>query len=159
MGINVKEISLTAAPMKWTEPAKRVMRLAHQEALQLNPYYVGTEHLLLGLVREGGMASDMLQHAGVDLATLNRAVQKIVEPWPDVAGEGKLPLAPRTKKVIEYAVEHARQLDRDAIEADDLFIGLLSIPEGVASQVLINLGFNLEELRRQVLGKAAKPRP
>jgi ATP-dependent Clp protease ATP-binding subunit ClpC len=136
----------------FTDRARRVMQLANEEARQLNHEYVGTEHVLLGLVREqGGMAADLLMSLDIDLTTIRREIEKIVYSGPGPVTASRLPLTPRTKKAAEYAMEEARTLGQNYVGTEHLLLGLFRENEGVAAQVLLNLGLSLKEMRRKVL--------
>src|SRR6516225_5408223 len=94
---------------RFTDRARKVMQLANQEAQRFNHEYIGTEHLLLGLVKEGsGVAGIALKNLGIDLEKVRSEVEKIVQKGPDAVLVGKLPMTPRAKKVIEYSIEEAR---------------------------------------------------
>ncbi|HOP76985.1 MAG: ATP-dependent Clp protease ATP-binding subunit [Thermogutta sp.] len=128
------------------------MQLANQEAQRFNHEYVGTEHILLGLIKEGsGVAANVLRNLDVDLKKIRLEVEKLVQTGPDMVTMGRLPLTPRARKVIEYATEEARNLNHNYIGTEHLLLGLLREQEGVAAQVLMNLGLKLEEVREEVL--------
>src|SRR6201985_464906 len=137
---------------RFTDRARKVMQLANQEAQRFNHEYVGTEHVLLGLIKEGsGVAANVLKNLDVDLRKIRTEVEKIVQAGPDMVTMGKLPQTPRAKKVIEYAIEEARNLNHNYVGTEHLLLGLLREQEGVAAQVLMNLGLKLEEVREEVL--------
>src|SRR6202041_4004985 len=137
---------------RFTDRARKVMQLANQEAQRFNHEYVGTEHVLLGLVKEGsGVAANVLKNLDVDLRKIRVEVEKIVQAGPDMVTMGKLPQTPRAKKVIEYAIEEARNLNHNYVGTEHLLLGLLREQEGVAAQVLMNLNLKLEEVREEVL--------
>ncbi len=137
---------------RFTDRARKVMQLANQEAQRFNHEYIGTEHILLGLVKEGsGVAANVLKNLDVDLRKIRIEVEKIVQTGPDMVTMGKLPQTPRAKKVIEYAMEEARNLNHNYVGTEHLLLGLLREQEGVAAQVLMNLGLKLEEVREEVL--------
>src|SRR5438132_1176745 len=137
---------------RFTDRARKVMQLANQEAQRFNHEYVGTEHVLLGLVKEGsGVAANVLKNLDVDLRKIRVEVEKIVQSGPDMVTMGKLPQTPRAKKVIEYAIEEARNLNHNYVGTEHLLLGLLREQEGVAAQVLMNLGLKLEDVREEVL--------
>src|SRR5881296_466506 len=137
---------------RFTDRARKVMQLANQEAQRLNHEYIGTEHILLGLVKEGsGVAANVLKNLDVDLRKIRLEVEKIVQAGPDMVTMGKLPQTPRAKKVIEYAIEEARQLNHNYVGTEHLLLGLLREHDGVAAQVLMNLGLRLEDVREEVL--------
>ncbi len=137
---------------RFTDRARKVMQLANQEAQRFNHEYIGTEHVLLGLVKEGsGVAANVLKNLDVDLRRIRAEVEKIVQSGPDMVTMGKLPQTPRAKKVIEYAMEEARNLNHNYVGTEHLLLGLLRESEGVAAQVLMNLGLKLEDVREEVL--------
>ena len=135
-----------------TDRARKVMALANQEAQRFNHEYIGTEHILLGLVKEGsGVGANVLKNLDIDLRKVRLEVEKLVKSGPDMVTMGKLPQTPRAKKVIEYAIEEARNLNHNYVGTEHLLLGLLREHEGVAAQVLMNLGLKLEEVREEVL--------
>ena len=137
---------------RFTDRARKVMQLANQEAQRFNHEYIGTEHILLGLVKEGsGVAANVLKNLDVDLKKIRMEVEKIVQSGPDMVTIGRLPHTPRAKKVIEYCNEEARNLNHNYVGTEHLLLGLLREQEGVAAQVLMNLGLKLEEVREEVL--------
>ncbi len=137
---------------RFTDRARKVMALANQEAQRLNHEYIGTEHILLGLVKEGsGVGATVLKQLDVDLRKVRMEVEKLVKSGPDMVTMGKLPQTPRAKKVIEYAIEEARNLGHNYVGTEHLLLGLLREQDGVAAQVLVNLGLKLEEVREEVL--------
>jgi ATP-dependent Clp protease ATP-binding subunit ClpC len=137
---------------RFTDRARKVMQLANQEAQRLNHEYIGTEHILLGLVKEGsGVAANVLKNLDIDLRKIRLEIEKIVQSGPDMVTMGKLPQTPRAKKVIEYSIEEARNLNHNYVGTEHLLLGLLREQEGVAAQVLMNLGLKLEDVREEVL--------
>src|SRR6202050_5425518 len=137
---------------RFTDRARKVMQLANQEAQRFNHEYIGTEHILLGLVKEGsGVAANVLKNLDIDLRKIRLEVEKIVQSGPDMVTMGKLPQTPRAKKVIEYSIEEARNLNHNYVGTEHLLLGLLREQEGVAAQVLMNLKLKLEEVREEVL--------
>src|SRR6476661_3650195 len=137
---------------RFTDRARKVMQLANQEAQRFNHEYIGTEHILLGLVKEGsGVAANVLKNLDVDLRKIRLEVEKLVQSGPDMVTMGKLPQTPRAKKVIEYSMEEARNLNHNYVGTEHILLGLLREQEGVAAQVLMNLGLKLEEVREEVL--------
>jgi len=137
---------------RFTDRARKVMALANQEAQRFNHEYIGTEHILLGLVKEGsGVGANVLKNLDVDLRKVRLEVEKLVKPGPEMVTMGKLPQTPRAKKVIEYAIEEARNLNHNYVGTEHLLLGLLREHDGVAAQVLMNLGLKLEEVREEVL--------
>src|SRR2546425_3846318 len=139
---------------RFTDRARKVMQLANQEAQRFNHEYIGTEHILLGLVKEGsGVAANVLKNLDIDLRKIRLEVEKIVQTGPgsEMVTMGKLPQTPRAKKVIEYSIEEARNLNHNYVGTEHLLLGLLREQEGVAAQVLLNLGLKLEDVREEVL--------
>jgi ATP-dependent Clp protease ATP-binding subunit ClpC len=126
---------------RYTDRARKVMMLANQEAQRLNHQYIGTEHVLFGLVKEGsGVAANVLKNLHINLRKIRLEVEKIAPSRPDTVPMDKLPQTPRTKKVIDYAAEEARNLNHKYVGTEHLLLGLLREQEGVAAQVLVNLG-------------------
>ena len=150
---------------RFTDRARKVMALANQEAQGFNHEYIGTEHILLGLVKEGtGVGPNVLKNLDVDLHKVRAEVEKLVKPGRDMATRGRLPQTPRAKKVIESAVEEAKSLNHNYVGTEHLLLGLLCEGEGVAAQVLMNVGLKREEVREEVLtllgaGPGAKSKP
>jgi len=135
-----------------TDRARKVMALANQEAQRFNHEYIGTEHILLGLVKEGsGVGANVLKNLDIDLRKVRLEVEKLVKSGPEMVTMGKLPQTPRAKKVIEFAIEEARSLNHNYVGTEHLLLGLLREQDGVAAQVLMNLGLKLEEVREEVL--------
>src|SRR5437588_2835293 len=137
---------------RFTDRARKVMALANQEAQRFQHEYIGIEHIQVGLVKEGsGVGANVLKNLDVDLRKVRLEVEKLVKSGPDMVTMGKLPQPPRAKKVIEYAIEEARNLNHNYVGTAHLLLGLLREPDGVAAQVLMNLGLKLEDVREEVL--------
>ena len=137
---------------RFTDRAKKVMNLARQEAQRFNHEYLGTEHILLGLVQEGsGVAANVLKNMGIDLSKIRAEVEKIVKTGPSMVTMGQLPFTPRAKKVLELSMEEASNLGHNYIGTEHLLLGLIKENEGIAAQVLMNLGVKLEDVREEVL--------
>ncbi|MDI3298932.1 MAG: ATP-dependent Clp protease ATP-binding subunit [Bacillota bacterium] len=148
---------------RYSERAQRVILLAQEEARRLGYNYVGTEHLLLGLIREGtGVAARALQNMGVDLDQVRAEVEKIIGRGNGPVG-GEIGYTPRAKKVVmELAIEEARLLGHNYVGTEHLLLGLIREGEGVAARVLENMGVDLEKTRREVirlLGGSAPAQP
>src|SRR5947199_8327091 len=145
---------------KFTERARKVLQLAQEEAQRFNHNYIGTEHLLLGLVREGeGVAARVLSNLGVELNRVRSAVEFIIGRG-DRMIVGEIGLTPRAKKVIELAVDEARRLGHHYIGTEHLLLGLVREGEGIAAGVLERLGVNLENVGTrtiQVLSQSNSP--
>ncbi len=137
---------------RFTERARKVIVFAKEEARRFNHDYIGTEHLLLGLIREGeGVASAVLQKLGVDLESIRIEVEKLVQPGPQTQVVGDIPFTPRSKKALELAAEEARALGHNYIGTEHLLLGLVKEGEGMAYRVLLNLGLDLGKLRNEVM--------
>ncbi len=137
---------------RFTDRARTVMQLANAEAQRLHHEYIGTEHILLGLVREGScIGAHVLKNLDIDLSKVRAEVERIICSGPDTVTKGELPQTPRASNVIEYAMEEARDLSRDFVGTEHLLLGLLRVREGVAGQVLKNLGLKVEDVRQEVL--------
>ncbi len=137
---------------RFTDRARKVMQLANQEAQRFNHEYIGTEHILLGLVKEGsGVAANVLKNLDVDLRKIRLEVEKIVQSGPDMVTIGKLPQTPRAKKVIEYAMEEARNLNHNYVGTEHLLLGTVARTGRRRRPGLMNLGFKLDDVREEVL--------
>jgi len=136
----------------FTENARKVMSLANKEALRFNHDYVGTEHILLGLIRVGtGVAAHVLRNLNVDSRSIRLEVEKMVPPGPETVTMGQLPFTPRAKKVLELSVEEAHALGHNYVGTEHLLLGLLRENDGVAARALMNLGLKLDRVRQEVL--------
>jgi len=136
---------------RFTDRARRVVVLAQEEARPLNHGYVGTEHILLGLIREGeGVAAKALESLGISLAAVRQQVEEIIGQGQQ-APTGEIPFTPRAKKVLELALREARQLGHNYIGTEHILLGLIREGEGVAAQVLVRLGADLNRVRQQVI--------
>jgi ATP-dependent Clp protease ATP-binding subunit ClpC len=129
------------------------MQLANQEAQRFNHEYVGTEHILLGVIKEGsGTAAVVLKNMNIDLREVRRRVEQLVQAGPDMVTMGKLPKTPRAMKCIEFAIEESRKLHHGYVGSEHLLLGLLREQEGVAHQVLTSFwGVNADSARCEVL--------
>ncbi len=137
---------------KFTDRARKVFQLANQEALRFQHEYIGTEHVLLGLVKEGsGVAGNVLRNLGIDLRKIRLEVEKLVASGPDMVNMSKLPQTPRVKRIIEYAMDEMGNLNHNYVGTEHILLGLLREQDGVASQVLVHLGLTLEKVRKEVL--------
>ena len=151
----------------FTPRARQVIILARKEVDRFNHDYIGTEHILLGLLRLGqGVAVDVLREMGVDFETLRLEVEKSVPSGPETKVAGEVTFSTRARKVIDFAVEEAKRLQHSYIGTEHLLLGLLREGEGVAAAVLRNLGVDIEQARSRVLeklrvdyGQGAPPQP
>jgi ATP-dependent Clp protease ATP-binding subunit ClpC len=135
---------------RFTERARRVLTLAQEEAQRLRHNYIGTEHILLGLMREGeGVAARVLSNLGVQLPKVRDSVEFIVGRGEGMV-VGEIGLTPRAKKSVELAVKEARRLNHHYIGTEHLLLGLLREGEGIAAGVLESLGVSLDQVRAQV---------
>jgi ATP-dependent Clp protease ATP-binding subunit ClpC len=146
---------------KFTERARKVMSLSRQESQRRNADFIGTEHILLGIVKEGaGVAVKVFKNLGITEEAIVKEVEAIVTPSTSpTATLGQLPFSPRSKRVIELAGEAASQLGSDVIGTEHLLLGLIKENEGIAAQVLTNLGMKLDLTRDMVLQITAPPPP
>ncbi len=141
---------------RYTDRACRVLVLAQEEARRLNHGFLGTEHILLGLIHEGeGVAAMTLSSLGIDLDKARAEVTKLLTPQAPQAGSGSPPFTPRTKKVLELSLREALQLGHRYIGTEHLLLGLLREGEGVAVQVMTALGADLAVVRHRVLEQLA----
>ncbi|MFQ5728774.1 MAG: ATP-dependent Clp protease ATP-binding subunit [Waddliaceae bacterium] len=137
---------------KFTNRAKQVIKLAKKEAQRLNHNYLGTEHVLLGLLKLGqGVAVNVLRNLNIDFETVQGEVEKLVGYGPEIQVYGDPALTGKVKKVFEYANEEAANLNHNYVGTEHLLLGLLRQTDGVAAQVLENLNVNLKEVRKEVL--------
>lgn len=137
---------------RFTERARKVILLAKEEAKRFNHDYIGTEHILLGVVKEGeGVAAVVLQKVGLSLQKIRLEVEKIVKPGPSTVISGDIPFTPKAKKAIELSGEEARLLSHNYIGTEHILLGLIKEGEGVACQVLLNLGLDLDRVRQEIV--------
>ncbi len=136
---------------RFTDRARRVVVLAQEEARMLNHNYIGTEHILLGLIHEGeGLAAKALENLDISLAAVREQVQEIIGQGQQ-APTGHIPFTPRAKKVLEYSLREGLQLGHTYIGTEHILLGLIREGEGVAAQVLVKLGADLNKVRQQVI--------
>jgi len=137
---------------KFTERVRKVMYLAREEAARLHHDYIGTEHLLLGILREGeGIAATVLSNLGLDLDAIRQAVESMVASTGGTTTIGEIPFTPRAKRVLELSVDEARQLGHNYVGTEHLLLGLIREGEGVAARVLIELGIDRKKVREETL--------
>lgn len=145
---------------RFTERAQRVILIAQEEAKRLNHDYVGTEHILLGLIALGeGVAAQVLANLGIDLRRVRAEIEKIVGTGDNMMLLGEIPFTPRAKKVLEYAVEEAQHMGHSYIGTEHILLGLIREEEGVAARVLENLGLKLDVVREEVLNLLGEGEP
>ena len=137
---------------KFTERVRKVMYLAREEAARLQHDYIGTEHLLLGVIREGeGIAATVLNNLGLDLDAIRQAVESMVAATGGTLTIGEIPFTPRAKRVLELSVDEARQLGHNYVGTEHLLLGLIREGEGVAARVLLELGVDRKKVREETL--------
>jgi Clp amino terminal domain, pathogenicity island component len=136
----------------FTPRAQQVLALARKEADRLNHNFLGTEHLLLGLIKLGqGVSVNVLAEMGVNLETVRAEVEKQVGTGPDQKMIGNIPFTPRTKKVLDLARREAKNLNHTYIGTEHILLGLLREGDGIAARILKSLGLNLEKTRQEIL--------
>jgi ClpA/ClpB-like protein/UvrB/UvrC motif-containing protein len=145
---------------RFTDRARRVVVLAQEEARRLDHNYIGTEHILLGLIREGeGVAAKALESLGISLDPVRQQVEEIIGRGQE-APQGHVPFTPRAKKVLELSLRESKHLGHDYIGTEHILLGLIREGDGVAAQVLVRLGADLNRVRQQVIqllhGRAAE---
>jgi ATP-dependent Clp protease ATP-binding subunit ClpA len=145
---------------RFNDRAKRVLALAQDEAIRFNHNYIGVEHLLLGLVREGeGVAARALDSLGVELTKARTSVEFIIGRGDARTSPSEITLSPTTKRVISLAIDEARKLGHSHVGTEHLLLGIVREGEGVASGVLESLGVSLEKIRHQVIATLGQQRP
>ena len=147
---------------RFTDRARRSVVLAQEEARGLGHTWVGTEHLLLGVIREGdGVAAKALQAMGISLDRVRQRVEEIIGAGPQPSPSGPIPFTPRAKKVLELSLREAQQLGHNYIGTEHLLLGLIREGDGVAAQVLVIQGVDLNRARAQVIalltGRPGRP--
>ncbi|MCD6472275.1 ATP-dependent Clp protease ATP-binding subunit [Candidatus Aerophobetes bacterium] len=136
---------------RFTERARRVILLSREEAKRLGHDYLGTEHILLGLIREGeGVGAVALQNLGIDLSQVRTEVEKAVGRGGGILFLGQIPFTPRAKKVLELAVAEAKEMGHNYVGTEHILLGLIREGEGVAAQILTNLEADLHKVREEV---------
>src|SRR3989454_613292 len=137
----------------FTDRVRKVLQMAREEAARLHHEYVGTEHILLGLIREGeGVAAAVLTNLNVDLEEIQQKIEETVKKGKAAAAAGPdLPYTSRAKKVLELAMSEARELNHSYVGTEHLLLGLLREEKGIAAQVLTDAGVNLEQARAETL--------
>jgi ATP-dependent Clp protease ATP-binding subunit ClpC len=136
---------------RFTDRARRVVVLAQEEARMLDHNYIGTEHILLGLIHEGeGVAARALESLGIGLDAVRQQVEEMIGRGQH-ASSGHIPFTPRAKKVLELSLREALQLGHDYIGTEHILLGLIREGDGVAAQVLVRLGADLNRVRQQVI--------
>ncbi len=144
---------------RFTDQARRAVVLAEEEARMLDHNWIGTEHLLLGLIREGdGVAARALESLGISLQPVRQEVEEITGRGQQVPSE-QIPFTPRSKKVLELSLRESLQLGQDHVGTEHILLGLIREGDGVAAQVLVRLGADLNRVRQQVIELVSDPRP
>jgi ATP-dependent Clp protease ATP-binding subunit ClpC len=136
---------------RFTDRGRKVLQLANQEAQHFNHDCIGTEHILLGLVKEGsGVAANVLKNLDVDLRKVRLEVERIAGAGPATVTVGKLPLTPRAMKALQYSLEESRRLSHNYVGTEHLLLGVLREKQGAGLQILVNLGLTAQQVRREV---------
>ena len=144
---------------RFTDRARKIMAIANMEAQRFGHLFIGTEHILLGLIKEGsGVGANILKELDVDIKKMRNEVENFLQlkGGPKEVGDEKLPQKQHAKKVIEYSIEEARVRGDDYVGSEHILLGLLGVEEGIASKVLVNLGVNIEDARaklKDIIGK------
>ena len=139
---------------RFTEQAKRAILLAQEEANRLNHGYLGTEHILLGLIREDeGIAANALKNSGIDLAQVRQQVEKVVSRGEAASFLGQISFTFRANRALQLAAKEARQLGHDYLGTEHLLLGLTKDKESLAAQILMGLGVDLDQLRQEVINQ------
>ena len=145
---------------RFNDRAKRVLALAQDEAIRFNHNYIGVEHLLLGLVREGeGVAARVLDSLGIDLSKARSSVEVMIGRGKETTSPSEITLSPRTKKVIELAVDESRKLGHSHVGTEHLLLGIVREGESVGAGLLQSMGVSLEQVRHQVIAVMGQHRP
>jgi len=145
---------------RFNDRAKRVLALAQDEAIRFNHNYIGVEHLLLGLVREGeGVAARVLDSLGIDLSKMRSSVEVMIGRGKETTSPSEITLSPRTKKVIELAVDESRKLGHSHVGTEHLLLGIVREGQSVGAGVLESVGVSLEQVRHQVIAVMGQHRP
>jgi len=140
---------------RFTDRARRVVVLAQEEARMLNHNYIGTEHILLGLIHEGeGVAAKALESLGISLEAARQQVEEIIGQGQQ-APSGHIPFTPRAKRILELSLREALQLGHNYIGTEHILLGIVCEGEGVAAQVLVRLGADSNRVRRQVIEQSS----
>ncbi len=143
---------------RFTERARKVVILAKEEAKRFNHDYIGTEHILLGLIREGqGVAATVLKSLGLELNQIRLEIEKLVQAGSNTVISGDIPFTPQAKKAIELAMDEANSLGHNYIGTEHLLLGLIREGEGIAAQVLFNMGLDANRVRETVLDLLGAP--
>jgi ATP-dependent Clp protease ATP-binding subunit ClpC len=138
----------------FTPRAIQVIALAHKEAERFNHNFIGTEHILLGLIKLGiGVATNVLKNLGLNLENVRMEVERQAGIQPDQKITGRIPFTPRAKSVLEIAKREAKLLNRTHIGTEHLLLGLLSESEGLAARVFKNFNVNVEQARKEILNE------
>ena len=145
---------------RFTDRGRKVLQLANQEAQRFNHECLGTEHILLGLAKEGsGIAANVLKHLGVDLTTLRREVEGVAGSGPDTLTTGKLPLTPRAMKALRYSLDASRDLGHNYVGTEHLLLGVVREMQGASAQILVKLGLTPQQVRKETMRLLALTQP
>lgn len=143
---------------RFTERARKIFAMANQEAQRFNHEFVGPEHLLLGLVKEGsGVGANVLRNLSVDLTKVRTTIERLIKPGPDMVSMGRLPLTDTTKKVVETAIAEARGLNNNYVGSEHVLLGLIGAGGDIVIRVLHELGLTVEQVREEALNFLESP--
>ena len=145
---------------RFTDRARKVMAIANEHVRRFHHQYIGTEHIFLGLIKEnGGTGATVLKNLDVDIDKMLPEVEQLfkLKGGRDAVAKGKIQQTQNAIKVIEYAIEEARNLNHDYIGTEHILLGLLRVSEGIASQVLANLGVSIENARMEIEKMSERP--
>lgn len=144
-------MSTTLNYSSFTDRSRKVMQLANQEAQRLNHEYIGTEHVLVGMIKEGsGVAANAMKNLGLSLESIRAELDKVIKPGPEMITMGKMPQTPRVRSGIERAMQEAARLGHHYVGTEHLLLGFIGDPEGVFTAVIETLGISSEEVRSEV---------
>ncbi len=135
---------------RFTNIARKVMRLANRESQRFNHEYIGTEHILLGLILVPGVATDVLRKLDIELRRIRLDVETLVQRGPYMVTMGQLPMTPAAKRVVEFAQEESWKLKHKQVDTEHILLGLLRAEGGVARQILMNSGLRMDEARKEI---------
>jgi ATP-dependent Clp protease ATP-binding subunit ClpA len=137
---------------RFSERARKIMKLAYQESVRLKHGKIDTEHILFGFLKEGtGVGSNVIENLDVDLASVRRALEQSMPPAGTDAGGPSLPYTPAAKRILELAIEEAQGIEHNYVGSEHLLLGMLRESEGIAARVLIGAGLNLISVRHEIV--------
>lgn len=136
---------------RFDDRARKLLALANQQAQRFNHEYIGTEHIMLGLIREGsGVGINVLRKLNIDPRKIRLKLEEIIQPGPEMITMGKLPQTPQAKKVIEYAIEESRGMDHNYVGSEHLLLGLIRENNSATFQIMADMGVTLEAVKTEI---------